>query len=52
MDGGEVAQIRASTVQQDREEVRAALQCATGFHCLMEEWRDREELKPKPTEQS
>ena len=36
MDGGEMAQSRASAVQQRREEVDAALQCAVSFHCLVE----------------
>ena len=44
LDGGETAQIRASTVQQRREEVFAALQYAASFHCLVEEWQDCEEL--------
>ena len=46
LDGGVTAQIRASTVQQKREEVYAALQCAASFHCMMEEWHDCEKLKP------
>ena len=46
--GGEMAQIRASTVQQTREDVYAALHHAAIFHCLMEEWHDCEELEPKP----
>ena len=54
MDGGVTAQIGAqigtSTVQQDREEVYAALQYATSFHCLVEEWKDCAGLRPKPTE--
>ena len=33
--------------QQEREEVYAALQYAASFHCLMDEWKDCEELKPK-----
>ena len=36
-DGGEMAQIRASAVQQKREEVHSAFQCAAKFHCLVEE---------------
>ena len=44
LDGGETAQIRASTVQQRREEVYAALPCAASFHCLVEEWQDGEEF--------
>ena len=42
--------VRASTFQQETEEVFAALQCAASFDCLVEEWKDREELKPKPKE--
>ena len=34
-----------SDVQQEREEVYAA-----SFHCLVEEWKDFEELRPKPNE--
>ena len=45
LDGGEVAQIRASTVQQRREEVCAVLQYAASFHCLVYEWHDCEELE-------
>ena len=45
-----MAQIRASTVQQKREVVFAALQYAASFHCLVEERQDYEELKPKPKE--
>ena len=47
---GFVAQARAKTVKQEREEVYAALQDATSFHCLVEEWKDCGELKPQPTE--
>ena len=36
MDGGVMAQVRASTVQQEREEVHAALQYAASFRCLVE----------------
>ena len=36
MDGGAVAQVRAINVLQGREEVYAALQYATRFHCLVE----------------
>ena len=35
-------------MQQEREEVCAALQYAASFHCLLEEWKDCEELKQKP----
>ena len=41
LDGGFVAQARASTVQQEREEVYAALQYAASFHCLVEDWEAR-----------
>ena len=37
MDGGFVAQARASTVQQEREVVCSALQYAASFHCLVQE---------------
>ena len=36
--------------EREREEVYAALQHAASFHCLVEEWKDCEELKPKPKE--
>ena len=45
-----MAQIRASTVQQKREEVHATLQYAASFQCLVEDWHDCEELKPEPKE--
>ena len=48
LDGGEMAQMRATTVQQKREEVCAALQCAAGFHWMVEEWHDCGERKPRP----
>ena len=48
LEGGEMAQIRAGTVQQKSEKVHAALQYAARFHFLEEEWHDCEELKPKP----
>ena len=35
---------------QEKEEVYVALQHAASFHCLVEEWKDCEELKPKPRE--
>ena len=50
MDGGVLAQVRASTVQHDREEVSEALQHAASFHRFVEEWKDCEELAPKPKE--
>ena len=36
-----LAEVRAVTVKQEREEV---------YHCLVEEWKDCEELRPKPQE--
>ena len=39
LDGGEMAMIRASAVQQRRWEVYAALQYAARFHCVVEEAR-------------
>ena len=50
LDKGFMAEARAKTVQQEREEVYAAVQYAASFHCLVEEWNDCEELKPKPKE--
>ena len=47
-DGGDMAQIRASTVQQKRKEAHAALQYAASLRCVLEEWHDCEDLKPKP----
>ena len=49
-DEGFMAQVRAKTVQQEREEVYAALQYAASFHCLVEEWKECEELMPQPSE--
>ena len=42
IDEGDMAQVRAITVQQERDEVYAALQFAANFHCLVEEWKERE----------
>ena len=42
----EMAQIRASTVQQKMGEMFAALKYEASSLCLVEEWRDCEELKP------
>ena len=50
LDEGCMAEARAETFQQEREEVFAALQCAPSFHCLVEQWKDCEELKPKRRE--
>ena len=52
MAGGEVEQLRASTVHQVKVEVHAALQYAASSHCLVEEWKDFAELEPKPKEMS
>ena len=46
LDEGFMVDVRAKTVQQrGREEVYAALLCAASFHCLVEEWKDCEDLK-------
>ena len=37
-------------MRQEREEENAALQYAAIFHCLVEDWKDSEELKPKRKE--
>ena len=37
-------------MQQEREQVYAALQYAASYHCLVEEWNVCEELRPKPKE--
>ena len=50
LDEGFVAEARAKTMQQEREEVFSALQYAASFHCLVDEWKDCEEPKPKPKE--
>ena len=47
---GFMAEARAKTMKQEREEVYVALQNAASFHCLVEEWKDCEELRPKPKE--
>ena len=46
-EGGNSAQIRASSVQQRRRDLYAALQYAASFHCLVEKWTYCEELKTK-----
>ena len=50
MDGGVMALIRASVVEQEREEVSAVLQYAAKFHCLVEYWHDCEQKKSGPLE--
>ena len=52
LDEGFLAGVRAKTVKQKREEVCVALQHAAGFHCLVEEWKDCDELKPTLKEKS
>ena len=37
LDEGFMAEARAKTMQQEREEVYVALQHAASFHCLVEE---------------
>ena len=46
---GFMAQVRATKLQQEREEVYVASQCTASIHWV-EEWRDCEELKPQPRE--
>ena len=56
LDEGFMVETRAKTVEQERErererkEVCAALQKAASFRCLVEEWKDGEELKLHPKE--
>ena len=50
LDEGFMAEARAETLQQQTEEVYTALQYAASFYCLVEQWKDCEELKPKPKE--
>ena len=44
-DDGLMAQVRTKTFEKERGEC-AALQYAVSFHCLLEGWKDCEELKP------
>ena len=48
LDEGFMAEPKAETMQQEREEVYGGLQCAASFHCLVEQWKDCGELRPKP----
>ena len=48
LDKGFMTEARAKTMQHEREQVYAALQCAASFHCLVEQWKDCEEFRPKP----
>ena len=50
LDEGCRAEARGKPMQQEREEVYAALQYAASFHCLVEEWKDCEAPRPKPEE--
>ena len=51
LDEGFLAEARAETLKKEREEeVYVALQYAASFHCLVEELKDCEELRPKPKE--
>ena len=46
-----MAQVRAITIQQEREEFYGALQnYVATIQCLVEEWKDCEELGLKPEE--
>ena len=51
LDEGFMVEARAEAMKQEREEVYVALQYAASFHCSVEEWKDCEEIKPKPKEQ-
>ena len=50
LDDGFTADVRTDAIKQGREEVYAALQYATSSHCLVEQWKDYEQLRPKPKE--
>ena len=50
LDEGFMVEAKAEAMQQKRQEVYATLQYAASFHCLVEERKDCEELKPKPKE--
>ena len=50
LDEGLMAEARAEAMKQESTEFYVALQHAASFHCLLEEWKDCEELKPKPKE--
>ena len=47
MDKGCMAEVRAVTLTQEREEVYVSLQHAASFHCLVAEWKDCEEVRPR-----
>ena len=50
LDEGFMAKAGPKTIHQEREDVYAALQYAGSFDCLVEDWKDCEELGPKPKE--
>ena len=41
---------KAETMQQESEEVYAALQYAASVNRLVEQWKDCEDFRPKPKE--
>ena len=46
-----MTEAKSETMQQEREDVyAAALQYAASFHCPVKQWKDCEELRPKPKE--
>ena len=47
LDEGFMAESRAETTKKEREKVYEALQYAASFDCLVEKWKDCEELQPK-----
>ena len=49
-DEGFLAEARPKAMQQEREELYAALQYAASFHCWVEQRKDCGELRPKPRE--
>ena len=48
LDVGDMAQVRATTIQQEREDVQER-RCMS-LCSMVEEWKDCEELEPKPEE--
>ena len=50
LDEGFMAELRAKTVSSTRERERRRVRSLAACHCLVEEWKDCEELKPKPKE--
>ena len=47
LDEGFMAEARAETMKEEREEVYVVLQYAASFRCLAEQWKDCEEVRPK-----